>query len=195
MPPAEPPISDAEAIRAEIHDALMPQLFAAAAAVHAAKTQPGGEALELAGQSLQRAREIARDLISDRPTQPVDSPVVAARRRWETFANAHPGFVVDWPTTCDQDWPAASATVAERIIVESLRNAAVHCGATAASVTIDGQSVAINDRGRGFDVAKAMRRRRGLAAMTRRASAAGLSLKINSGPGGTEVVLQPAAER
>jgi signal transduction histidine kinase len=79
-------------------------------------------------------------------------------------------------------------------VQEALTNLARHSGATAAAVTIAAGTehliVEVGDRGRGFDVAKALAARRslGLAGMRERVQFAGGQLEIFSRPGqGTRI--------
>jgi signal transduction histidine kinase len=83
-----------------------------------------------------------------------------------------------------------------RIAQEALTNVSRHSGAThvAVALTSNGKvtELSIRDNGRGFDVADGQRRARlgesiGLLGMEERAVLAGGSLKIQSGPSGTEV--------
>lgn len=194
-------MTDAQAIRAELHDRLMPQLFAAAAAVHAARTRDDREVLVLATESLQKAREIVRQLLNDSPeADEIGDPIDSARRRWDSLAASLGGFTVHWPqpdSFAGVQCTGLQRTAVERIIVESIRNAAAHSGTGEAAVVSNRPSdnaghwsIQINDQGRGFDVATARHQSHGLTAMTRRAEAAGLSLLITSGTGGTQVTIE-----
>jgi signal transduction histidine kinase len=78
---------------------------------------------------------------------------------------------------------------------EALSNVARHARATRVTIEFGRQDSALTlriiDNGRGFDVTRThSNRHRGLANMRRRAKSLGGSLKVDSGPGGTQVVFR-----
>jgi PAS domain S-box-containing protein len=89
------------------------------------------------------------------------------------------------------DVPRPVALAFYRIAQEALRNVALHSGATAASVVLSGENLALNviDNGRGFDMRKAkMSPGLGLVSMEERARLVGAVVTIVSMPGeGTTV--------
>ena len=91
-----------------------------------------------------------------------------------------------------RDVPPAVALCLYRVAQEALHNVVKHSGASAASVSLaagDGElHLAVEDEGRGFDVAAAHRDSLGLANMRERVRSVGGRLEVSSAPGrGTRI--------
>jgi signal transduction histidine kinase len=155
---------------------------------------PIDQLLEVADRTLQQVRGLSLDL---RPSM-LDHLGLPATLRWYVDREAErSGFVVTLDVEPeDLRLDPQRETALFRITQEALTNVSRHSGAThiAVALTSNGQmtELSIRDNGRGFNVEDAQRRARlgdsiGLLGMEERAVLAGGSLKIQSGPSGTEV--------
>jgi signal transduction histidine kinase len=141
-------------------------------------------------EALDQVRRMARDL---RPSQLDDLGLVAALRSHLDRQASAAGFK---PNFTHERVPARLASEIEttcfRIAQEALTNIARHARASEVWVTLAGTGAELNlevcDNGRGFDVAAARSeaaagRSMGLLSMEERATLAGGSLWLDSGPG------------
>jgi signal transduction histidine kinase len=158
------------------------------------ETKPIDELLEVADRTLQQVRGLSLDL---RPSM-LDHLGLPATLRWyvdrESERSGLEATLEVQPEDLRLDPQRETALF--RIAQEALTNVSKHAGAThvALALTSNGKvtELSIRDNGRGFDVADARRRGRlgestGLLGMEERAVLAGGSLKIQSGPSGTEI--------
>lgn len=156
--------------------------------------KPIDELIEVADHTLQQVRGLSLDL---RPSM-LDHLGLPATLRWYVDREAErSGFVVTLDVQPEHlRLDAQRETALFRITQEALTNVSRHSKATHVGVALTSNGeiteLSIRDNGRGFDVAEAQRRARlgesiGLLGMEERAVLAGGSLKIQSGPSGTEV--------
>ena len=156
--------------------------------------RPIDELIAVADRTLQQVRGLSLDL---RPSM-LDHLGLAATLRWYVEREAErSGFVASLHVAPpDVRLDPQRETALFRIAQEALTNVARHAHATtvAVALTSDGcmAELSIRDDGRGFEVEAASERARrgeslGLLGMEERAMLAGGSLKIQSGPSGTEV--------
>jgi signal transduction histidine kinase len=111
------------------------------------------------------------------------------------YAKAHGlGFRSDVGDGASRRLPPDVTTAVFRTMQEAIANVAQHAGATQVGLTIriDGGSLSVDlaDNGAGFDLAAATRTGVGLIAMRERVESAGGRLTIESGPGGTTVLIR-----
>ncbi len=182
----------------EIHDSLLPLIFAASAAVErqldeceSNRDQPGQQRLAQAADWLAEALRIGRQLLAQ--THP---PELAAES-WDSAARNNIAQLVDPSSLPTIDWQvdipagalsAAAAAACYRIVVEAIKNAIHHGKATQLSVTAtrasDEVTVSVVDNGSGFQIDQVPEDRFGLRSMQGRARLAGGSLQLQSKPGG-----------
>jgi signal transduction histidine kinase len=189
------------AIARELHDEIGQSLTALKLMLQRHRQADGcadmsgiDELMDVTDRTLQQVRGLSLDL---RPSM-LDHLGLAATLRWYVDREAERGgFVV----TCRIEperlrLEAPLETTLFRIAQEALTNVTRHAGARTAAVhpTAHGNQVelSIRDDGRGFDVEATRERSRqggsfGLLGMEERAMLAGGTLRIHSGPSGTEV--------
>ncbi|TWU34198.1 sensor histidine kinase [Novipirellula artificiosorum] len=197
------------AIGHEIHDSLLPLLFAASAGLHrlldtAAKDLPA-ESKELHDHKrlAQVADWIDEAMQTGRQILNAAYPVELDRSSWSDAARGTIDRVIDDPSGQRPaiDWqidhrstqlPMAVATTAYRISVEAIRNALRHGKATKITVAASKRgnefSLAITDNGVGFAPDEVPADRYGVRTMKSRSHLIGGSVKIDSKPGGPTTV-------
>lgn len=156
--------------------------------------KPIDELIEVADHTLQQVRGLSLDL---RPSM-LDHLGLPATLRWyvdrESERSGLEATLEVQPEELRLD--AQRETAIFRIAQEALTNVSRHSGATHVTVALTSNGkvteLSIRDNGRGFDVGDGQQRARlgesiGLLGMEERAVLAGGSLKIQSGPSGTEV--------
>jgi len=189
------------AIARELHDEIGQSLTAIKLMLQRHRKADGcrdtatiDELMTVADRTLQQVRGLSLDL---RPSM-LDHLGLAATLRWYVDREAErAGYVVTYhvdPEGLRLD--AQHETALFRIAQEALTNVARHANATRVDVVLTSNGreteLSIRDDGRGFDIAAARERGRrgeslGLLGMDERAVLAGGTLKIQSGPSGTEV--------
>ncbi|MEM9364544.1 MAG: ATP-binding protein [Planctomycetota bacterium] len=191
---------------AELHDDLMPPLFAVAAHLSALKREHPelSEKVQAIESFLDHARERGRRMIARiaetlPPEQhPLDVAVDSVRQE-DTFEITETGVAA--PITVEhagsssmhETWPGPVRMGVYRITQQAIRNARRHADAQTIQVigscAHDGnaEGIQIIDDGCGFDPA-AVPRAHGLELMRQRAAAAGIQLTVESKPShGTRV--------
>lgn len=185
----------------EIHDSVLPLLFAASASLSGLMERSGQEFTPEVRQRLEQsvgwigdAMQAARRLLTE------IYPPELQRTAWSLAAadtvNRLLGELssrVQWqldPAVNHVSDPVAFA--AYRIVVEAIRNAVGHGSASEVVVTgephEDGLQVTVRDNGRGFDPQQIPAERFGVRAMIGRAELVGGSLRIDSAIGGPTTV-------
>jgi signal transduction histidine kinase len=201
----------------EIHDGLLPLIFAASAAVSSLLDSSPG--LDRSGDT---ATERGKSAAADDPTQAklqqvstwLGDAMQAGRRLltgvyppeltgtlWtkaaqDTLARLFPeaGCEIRWQVDPQVDQTSAPvAFAAYRITIEAVRNAIGHGGATEVDVVAEraptGLRIQIRDNGCGFDPAQIADDRFGIRSMRGRAELVGGSLQLESQPGGPSSVV------
>lgn len=187
------------ALARELHDqvgqmltGLRFQLEKSVAAAAPAQRPALAESLHLAGDVLDHVRHLTQQF---RP-RILDDLGLRPALEWHVSLFAkQTGVVVDLEISLPADRLAGELeTAIFRVVQEALTNVARHAGAARASVTVTRDDahvlVEITDRGRGFDVDRALGSRDsvGLTGIAERVSLAGGALEIFSRPGvGTRV--------
>lgn len=207
-PPRPDPQLDAldrARIAGQIHDDLLPLLFAARQAVsRVAAGLPDAEGIERqrltqAEQWLDQAMHRCRLLLeeADPAELPAPSWPAAVQQAIPHMLSdsSPPARPMDIRWELDDDargLPAPVATAIYRIVTEALRNAVRHGGATTASVRARrvGADVVVDirDDGSGFNPAELPADRYGIRAMRRRAELLGGTLQLDSTLGGPTTV-------
>ncbi len=193
----------------EIHDGLLPLLFAASATVasvidHASATMSDDQREKLdqtAGwlhDAMQTGRRLLTQVYPPELTGTLWTKAAEdALKRLFAGSEAHIRWQVD-PSVNDAS--AAIAFAAYRIVIEAVRNAVGHGKAT--EVVIGGEKengkvrITIEDNGGGFDPSQVGADRFGIRAMMGRAQLVHGSLVVDSTPGGPTTVTfwaEPAA--
>ncbi|MGV3483423.1 MAG: sensor histidine kinase [Planctomycetaceae bacterium] len=188
------------AIAGEIHDSLLPLLFAARMRLELLSSRSADDAVrdELAKSiaGIQEAMEIGRQLIGD--LYPPDLEQTSwTQQIAETLGRVDTSDGTQWRAEGDLDElieDQQCRVAARRIVQEAIRNAVRHGCAKNILVTVRAGAdqrvmVTVEDDGRGFDPAKATRGY-GLRIMDSRAKLINGSLEVDSRPGGpTRIVL------
>lgn len=185
----------------EIHDSLLPLIFAASAAVsslHDRSSETGSEEtrkkLEQIAQWLNSAMQTGRRLLTQvyppELTGTLWTPVAAdALERLCAETSVEIRWQID-PKINETSAPIALA--AYRIVVEAVRNAIAHGKASEVVVRGEKQTnairIAVQDNGRGFDPSQVSPDRFGIRSMTGRANLVGGTLTVDSAPGGPTTV-------
>lgn len=178
----------------EIHDALIPLLFAASAQVQSLLDQPpeavSQSQLAQLDQWLGEAQQTARRLLTQVYPPELEggdwsaAAMSTLQRILDTELPA-----IDWKIEPEAlELSPSAARVAYRIVVEAVRNAVAHGKATGIEVTAAKTAgtwqIEIADAGRGFDPQQVPAGHFGIRAMQARAESIGGSLDVQSQPGG-----------
>lgn len=183
----------------EIHDALLPLVFAASASLRGLLDQQTPvdpdhrKRLVQVADWLDDALQVGRKLLVE-----VYPPELEGRD-WDRAVKETLSRIVD--ADCEIDWqidlnvnsqPAKRLSAGYRIVVEAVRNAIRHGGATkigiAATQQNDVWSITVSDNGRGFEASEMQADRFGVRSMIGRAKLAGGSCAVNSTIGGPTTV-------
>jgi signal transduction histidine kinase len=204
----------------DLHDQLLPLIFAASANLQAvldrsqaaavcegnvAETAPvdsiapgtvARERIAQASQWLREAMSVGRNLLTEvyPPELQERSWLAATRETVNRICQGH--CQTEWEmdpdsTVCRSGWNSDVAAAAYRIVVEAVRNAVRHGEADRITITGKGNRLVVADDGKGFDPAKVPAGHFGIRSMKGRAALVGQQLTIDSRPGGpTNVILQ-----
>ncbi|MCC9655725.1 sensor histidine kinase [Rhodopirellula halodulae] len=193
---AERAEAERAAIAGELHDDLLPYLFAAAGSIAALKRKhPELESeLQPAAQWIDQAREIARRImqVAVLPDDFSRGPLHAAKDFLDGVVLSSPTSIAlqtHWNGLAESSqwsWAESETIAVYRIVCEAVRNVVRH--ANASQVTIDfmaqdgGWEIQIRDDGSGFDTDGVPDQSHGMRLMRQRAEDAGLCLKVQSNP-------------
>ena len=184
----------------EIHDALLPLLFAASSGVASAIDHLPDNASESKQTLIQTstwlvdAMQTARRLLKEiYPPQLVGSRWIRAAKDTIARLLEDSAVCIDWNTDQGvEDTSQQVALAAYRITVESIRNAIRHGQSKHIQINAtkddDKIEIVIRDDGNGFDSTKIPSDCFGIQAMRGRAALVGGSLGIDSQPGGPTIV-------
>jgi signal transduction histidine kinase len=184
----------------EIHDALLPLIFAASGGVQAAINQLPADAnlskqkLDQASQWLTEAMLIGRQLLTEiYPPELTGTLWVRAAKDTISRLFVDRGTAVQWKTDdAVEETSTDIAVTAYRIVVEAVRNALRHGQAAhvlvEATRNVDTIQVMIHDDGRGFTPTDVPNDRFGIRSMSGRANLVGGSLRVESKVGGPTIV-------
>ncbi|WP_233521597.1 sensor histidine kinase [Streptomyces triticagri] len=202
-------LAERQRLSAEVHDILAQSLSSQQMLLQAAErhwqTDPDTahahvrDAAATADRGLAEVRRFVRDLT---PLDLADDSLVQALRALAERDDAGPGPAVEFRLDAEPGvvgtLPGPVETALLRVTQQALANAREHAGAARAVVTLtcleDRTTVDIADDGRGFDLARPVRRGRaagrghGLRGMRTRARQAGGTLTVDSAPGEGTVV-------
>ena len=173
----------------EIHDSLLPLIFAASAYVQRQvdsldENDPARVRLCKADELLREAMHIGRDLLKRvYPPELINTNWSAAVK--DTVDNLADGVTVEWQLSDEAyEYTPAVAATAYRVIVEAIRNAVRHGNAKSISVIANDQAVTIVDDGSGFDPESISNDRYGIRCMKGRAKTVGGNVSVESKTGG-----------
>lgn len=197
----------------EIHDALLPLIFAASANVQNVLSVVGAdpesqksesrdsesrEKLHQAHQWLCEALQLGRQLLTTIYPPELDRLpwLVAVKDAVGRTVDASDA-TIDW--SVDDDFPLNTmesgkpetrdaASAAFRIVIESVRNAVRHGGARQIDIQCAKNAITIADDGTGFEPDQVDSSRFGIRSMKGRARMSGGGLSVQSRPGGPTVV-------
>ena len=187
----------------DLHDLLIPLIFAASANLQAAlrTTDPGASAelaplLDRIAKSddwLQQALALARNLLTQIYPPELDQLSWLAAAKDTANRICGPDCQAVWDVdpkspVCDSDWNRDLATTAYRVLIEALRNATRHGKAKTVAIRCQPDRLVIVDDGHGFDPAAIDPNRFGIRSMKGRARLVGKTVTVESAPGGPTTV-------
>lgn len=194
----------------DIHDLLLPLVFAASANIDSALSVNESTSsladhqrsrLMQASGWLQQAMQVGRGLLSQiYPPELEGVGWLAAAKETVRRLVEEPNqegissncevcwTIADQSPICDPAWDRDVATAAYRVLVEAVRNAIRHGKAESISVRCNDAEIVIVDDGCGFDPADVDPGRFGLRSMKGRAILVGKQVTIDSHPGGPTTV-------
>ncbi|KLU06144.1 two-component signal transduction [Rhodopirellula islandica] len=196
--------ADRQSIAGELHDELLPYLFAAAGALASLQRQNPDlkTALEKPVQWVDQAREIARQIMNGAalPRDLSSGPLVAAKEFLESVVlrgDDVQELSVRWKQldeSADVAWDETQAIAVYRIVCEAVRNVVRHARANQLIVAWEtaptGWAVSIQDDGEGFESETVSKTSQGITLMRQRAEAAGLRFQIvGAKDSGTQVTV------
>jgi signal transduction histidine kinase len=181
----------------EIHDALLPLIFAASASVSGLvdqSSQQHRQRLQQASDWLDDAMQIGRQLLTQvYPPELIDKSwsIAATDALQRLFPQSD--TKIEWQVEAEADRASVPiAWAAYRIVVEAVRNAIRHGKASEVGIVGEqrphGIRVIVRDNGCGFEPSQVPSDRFGIRSMVGRAELVGGSLKIDSAPGGPTTV-------
>lgn len=191
----------------DLHDLLLPLVFAASANLQSVLRQSKGDQIgdaELAkvrdaNDWLHQAMQTGRGLLTQiYPPELEQIGWLAAtkgtvrRLTEENSISRSPSEIsceVMWTISSDSpvadpNWEIAVANAAYRVVVESVRNAIAHGKAESIAIRCSADSIAIVDDGSGFDVSAVAPTRFGIRSMKGRARLVGQEVTVESEIGG-----------
>ena len=184
----------------EIHDALLPLIFAASANLSSLNVDAIAQADAKAATQIRHAQDFLRDamqygrqmLTQIYPPELERWPFVAAikdaaERICESQCELIWHFAEDSPV-CDSSWDREQAAATYRIIIEAIRNALRHGNASCIAVRCHHDHLVIVDDGDGFDPASVPSGHFGIRSMKGRAALVGYRLTVASASGGPTTV-------
>ncbi|PHQ33452.1 sensor histidine kinase [Rhodopirellula bahusiensis] len=196
--------AERQSIAGDLHDELLPYLFAAAGSLASLQRQHPElkTKLEQPAKWIDQAREIARQIMSGAalPNDLSNGPLVAAKAFLDSvvlIADESPSLSVQWKhldASAQFAWNESQTIAVYRIVCEAVRNVVRHAKASELIVAWDasesGWTVAIQDNGKGLDLQSVSKSSHGITLMRERARAAGLQFQITGTEGsGTRVIV------
>ncbi len=187
----------------DLHDLLIPLIFAASANLQAATaddpTTAAGELAPLLDRIaksddwLQQALALARNLLTQIYPPELDQLSWLAAAKDTANRICGPDCQAVWDVdpkspVCDSDWNRDLATTAYRVLIEALRNATRHGKAKTVAIRCQPDRLVIVDDGHGFDPAAIDPNRFGIRSMKGRARLVGKTVTVESAPGGPTTV-------
>lgn len=205
---AEAPLIDANAmidlersqIGHEIHDALLPLIFAASANLSSLDLEAISSVNKQAATQVQQAQDFLRDalqygrqmLTQIYPPELERWPFAAAiKDAAERICQSQCDLIWqfdDESPVCDSQWDRNQAAATYRIIIEAIRNALRHGKAGCIAIRCHQDHLVIVDDGNGFAPSTVPGGHFGIRSMKGRAALVGYRLSIESEPGGPTTV-------
>jgi len=185
----------------EIHDALLPLIFAASAGITSAIDHLPAGSDQSREKLIQASKWVSDALVTGRQMLTEIYPPELIGSLWVRTAKDavkrlidDPDVRIDWKTDSEaEETSQRVALAAYRIVVESIRNAIRHGKATEVQIdanrNADMIEVVVRDNGTGFDPTRVPTERYGIRAMHGRAKLVGGQLSVDSKPGGPTTVV------
>lgn len=189
----------------DIHDLLIPLIFAASANLQAILRSAEDKSaettvdpslvsrIEKSDQWLQQALVLGRNLLTQIYPPELDQLTWLAAAKDTAGRICGADCELTWAVdaespVCDPQWNRDVATSAYRILIESLRNAIRHGKAGSITIRCNPDELLIIDNGIGFEPGSVSPNRFGIRAMKGRAQLVGKTLTVDSRPGGPTTV-------
>ena len=194
-----------EQIGHDLHDLLLPLIFAANANLQSivdpvrnadaplVSDQANLDRIRKSQEWLQEALSVGRGLLTHLYPPELGQLTWLAAAKDAARRICGDDFDVLWKVdedspVCDPNWDRDVAAAAYRILTEALRNAIRHGNAEAISVRCESDCMLIVDDGDGFDPATVDSSRFGIRSMKGRAKLVGKTVTLQSAPGGPTTV-------
>ncbi|QDT13220.1 sensor histidine kinase [Planctomycetes bacterium K23_9] len=212
MTASDPSASDSSAIEAieieraqiahEVHDALLPLIVGAKAALEShlgsdLADHADRRKLQQAFDWLDQAAQVGRQLLLQTHPPELDQATWTAAAKYACSQLVSGDVELQWDLSPECDlYPSLVAGAAYRIVIEAIRNGSRHGNASQIKVTGDATRVKVTDNGSGFDPGAVSADRFGIRSMRGRAKLVGGQVEIKSQIGGptTVVFLVPVDE-
>ncbi|KAA5546065.1 hypothetical protein FYK55_03955 [Roseiconus nitratireducens] len=191
----------------DLHDLLLPLIFASSANLQSVIDQVGDrplsasdrERLTQARQWLQEAMTLGRNLLTQIYPPELEQLGWLAAAKETTSRICGDQCELVWKVDEDApvgrpDWDRDVATAAYRVVIEAVRNAVRHGKADTVAIRCDRKRICIVDDGSGFDPDQVPPNHFGIRAMRGRATLVGKSLQVESSPGGPTTVTMTLAD-
>ncbi len=178
----------------EIHDALLPLIFGAAAFLQSHLDGPAAnhadrKKLAQAHDFLMQAQRLGRDLLVQIYPPELSDTVWTLAVQQTVASLLDDTTEVDWQfDDAAHSFDPAKAASLYRIIVEAISNASRHGKATKITVKVSDEACSILDNGCGFDPAAVPNTRFGIRSMKGRAALIDGTLEVDTRPGGPTTV-------
>lgn len=184
----------------EIHDQLLPLIFAATANLQSLQdrgekgswSETDRNRIDQSLQWLNDALELGRQLLTQvHPPELAIGWLIAAKDACRRVAGRD--CEVTWTVNpdspvCDRQWDPDVAATAYRVLIESVRNATLHGKAESISIRCEAARLSVVDDGSGFSPAEVSPDRFGIRTMKSRGKLVGKRVEIESEPGGPTTV-------
>ncbi|MCO8121025.1 histidine kinase [Stieleria sp. TO1_6] len=179
----------------DLHDRLLPLIFAASAKLQSVSAASDDDAQRItqAQQWLQEALVLGRNLLTEIYPPELDQLTWLAAAKDTVARICGDQAETVWTVAatspvCDPHWERDVATSAYRVLIEAVRNALRHGKSDSISIRCQEDAILIVDDGEGFDPLQVPTSRFGIRSMKGRAALVGKRVSVDSQPGGPTTV-------